>query len=89
MGEAWDIDDIHVVFIVVFSVFISATDVSVSEVTIDGRDLAWGGISFTSTVNVNVGPQVMVIGFQGSLPPLYLFKKSLKNHNLKKRNTQM
>ena len=37
-----------------------ATDVSVSEVTLDGRDLAWGGAQFISAVNVNVGPQVMV-----------------------------
>ena len=42
-----------------------ATDISVSEVTLDGRDQAWGGVSLTSAVNVNVGPQVMVIGFQG------------------------
>jgi hypothetical protein len=42
-----------------------ATDVSLSEVTVDGRDLAWGGVSVVSAVNVNVGPQVMVIGFQG------------------------
>ena len=42
-----------------------ATDISVSEVTIDGRDRAWGGLSATSAVNVNIGPQVMVIGFQG------------------------
>lgn len=42
-----------------------ATDVSLSEVTLDGRDLAWGAVSFVSAVNVNVGPQVMVIGFQG------------------------
>eukprot|EP01052_Picozoa_sp_SAG31_P038560 SAG31_NODE_5177_length_2679_cov_7.157429_2_plen_131_part_00 len=42
-----------------------ATDISVSEVTIDGRDRAWGGVQFVSAVNVNVGPQVMVIGFQG------------------------
>ena len=42
-----------------------ATDISVSELTVDGRDRAWGGVSITSAVNVNVGPQVMVIGFQG------------------------
>lgn len=42
-----------------------ATDISVSEVTLDGRDRAWGGVSLTSAVNINVGPQVMVIGFQG------------------------
>jgi len=42
-----------------------ATDLSLSEVTLDGRDRAWGGVSIVSAVNVNVGPQVMVIGFQG------------------------
>ena len=42
-----------------------ATDISVVEVTLDGRDRAWGGVHVTSAVNVNVGPQVMVIGFQG------------------------
>merc|ERR1712205_8029 len=42
-----------------------ATDISLSEVTIDGGDRAWGGATFVSAVDVNVGPQVMVIGFQG------------------------
>lgn len=42
-----------------------ATDISLSEVTLDGRDRAWGGVKFQSAVNVNVGPAVMVFGFQG------------------------
>lgn len=52
-----------------------ATDISVSEVTLDGRDRAWGGVAITSAVNVNIGPQVMVIGFQGVGIKLRLFQK--------------
>lgn len=35
-----------------------ATDLHISEVTLDGRDRAWGGVSVTAAVDVNVGPQV-------------------------------
>tara|TARA_B110000208_G_C11707651_1_gene408127 strand:- start:69 stop:1247 length:1179 start_codon:yes stop_codon:yes gene_type:complete len=41
------------------------SDVSVQELTIDGGNIAFGGLLVEDTMNVNVGPAVYVVGFQG------------------------
>ena len=33
--------------------------------TIDGSNVAWGGLLIQDTMNANVGPAVMVVGFEG------------------------
>eukprot|EP00947_MAST-08B_sp_MAST-8B-sp1_P000361 g361.t1 len=41
------------------------SNVGVQQMTVDGGNRAWGGLLVEDTMNVNVGPAVMVVGVEG------------------------
>ena len=40
-------------------------DVSISEITLDCKHTAWGGLLVEDSMDVNVGPSIFVVGFPG------------------------
>jgi len=41
------------------------TNIGVQQITIDGAGVAWGGLQVLDTMDANIGPAVMVVGFSG------------------------
>lgn len=41
------------------------SDISITEVTIDGRQFAFGGLSVWDSMNINIGPSLYVVGYVG------------------------
>ena len=41
------------------------TDVSLTELTLDGKNIAFGNLAVYNTMNLNVGPSIYIVGYQG------------------------
>eukprot|EP00039_Didymoeca_costata_P012854 m.187226 g.187226 ORF g.187226 m.187226 type:complete len:520 (-) comp15603_c1_seq2:1431-2990(-) len=41
------------------------SDISVQELTLDGRNVAYGGLMVENAMDVNIGPAIFVIGYEG------------------------